>query len=92
MIKSLQESIRPSTDLRNYYAKISKLYREKKEDVCKRQGWVTLQNTFDELRNILKGNQKWQSIECYGRIRSVLHLQGHKVLIGGCDAKIIAMK
>lgn len=86
MIKSLQKSIRPSTDLRNYYVKISKLYREKKEDVA--NGRVaTLQNTFDELRNILKGNQKWQSIDCYGRIRSVLHLQGHKVLIGGCDAK-----
>lgn len=93
-MQALQESIRPSADLRNHYSEISKLCRENREAVIitvnGRGDTVTLgydeynrmksrlellellaeaeedvtsgrvaplSDTFDDLRNILKGNE-----------------------------------
>lgn len=93
-MQALQESIRPSADLRNHYSEISKLCREKKEAViitvngrgdtvsigyeeykrmksrielleflAEAENDVTngriapLNDTFDDLRNILRGSE-----------------------------------
>ena len=56
-MQTLQETIRPSAELRNHYSEIYKLCRAKKEaDVI--SGRVSpLCDTFEDLRNILKGSE-----------------------------------
>ena len=53
---TLQETIRPSADLRNYYSEISKLCKENKEAVIITvNGRVApITETFDDLRKISK--------------------------------------
>ena len=53
---TLKESIRPSADLRNHYAEISKQCKEDKEEVIITvNGRVALiSETFDDLRKMLQ--------------------------------------
>ena len=53
---TLQETIRPSADLRNHYSEISKLCKENKEAVIITvNGRVApITETFDDLRKISK--------------------------------------